>query len=177
MKRALWLLVIVSACDKKPAEATEAGSTAATSAALPPPSAAASASASAAPAGEAATWNGKYSIAAAAVYVPSDKDWKNVKLKTDDAQYLGDGALTLTVDPSGRVTGSSDGPPLGAALVDGHVEGGKLTATVRRKDPSDNGLTGTIVATITGDKLEGSMKLADSNTAVVREGKLTASKK
>ncbi len=100
-----------------------------------------------------------------------------MKLKTDEAQYLGDGTMTLDVDPSGRVTGSSDGPPLGATLVDGHVEDGKLTATIRRKDPSDNGLTGTLVATVTGNKLEGTMKLADANTAVVREGKLTATKK
>jgi hypothetical protein len=175
MKRAIVILLLLVACDKKPAENADAGAASATSAAMP--SASAVASASAAPAGAEATWNAKYSLAAAAVYVPSDKDWKNVKLKTDDAQFIGDGTLSLTVDPSGRVTGSSDGAPLGAALIDGHVESGKLTATVRRKDPSDNGLTGTIVATITGDKLEGTMKLADKDTTVVREGKLTASKK
>ncbi len=177
MKRALVLFVLLAACDKKPAETADAGAASATSAAIPPPAASASASASAAPAAETATWNAKYTIAVANVYVPSDKDWKNVKLKNDDAQYLGDGTLTLSVDPTGRVTGSSDGAPLGAAVIDGHVESGKLTGTVRRKDPSDNGLTGTIVATVTGDKLEGTMKLADANTAVVREGKLTASKK
>jgi hypothetical protein len=173
MKRASLLLVALIGCHKEPAPPpaeTEAGATVATSATAP--------TASAKPkTAEASTWSGKYSLAAAALYIPSDKDWKNAKFKNDEEKYLGEGSLTMNVDPSGRVSGTSDGPPLGAAVIDGLVEDGKLTANVRRKDPSDNGLTGTIFGTITGDKLEATMKLAEANAAVVREGKLSAQKK
>jgi hypothetical protein len=170
------LLVATAACgkDKASSAPAEAGAAAAASAGVLP-AAAQSASASA-QSGAPVTWNAKYTIAAASVYVPSDKDWKNVKLKTDESQYLGEGTLALTTDPTGRVAGASEGPPLGTAVLDGWLEGGKLTATVRRKDPTDNGLTGTLVATMTGDKLEGTLKLAEANAAVVREGKLTATK-
>jgi hypothetical protein len=178
MKRLVVLSVLaLFGCPKSqpPAEA-EAGATVATSAAAPVVSA--SASASAKPAGgEASTWSAKYTLTAGTLYIPTDKDWKNAKFKNDEAKYIGDGALTLSVDKDGRVTGTSEGPPIGDAVIDGLVEDGKISANVRRKDTSDNGLTGTIVGTITGDKLEGTMKLAEANAAVVREGKITASKK
>lgn len=178
MKRACWAFVLLAAlgCGKKdtPPEAAEAGATVATSAVAPVASAKPEAGA---PAGEASAWSGKYSLAAGTLYIPTDKDWKNTKFKNDEEKYLGEGTLTMNVDPTGRVTGSTDGPPIGAAVIDGHVEGTSFTANVRRKDPSDNGLTGTIFGTITGDKLEATLKLAEANAAVVREGKLSAQKK
>ena len=61
-------------------------------------------------------------------------------------------------------------------LLDGHLEGGTLTANVRRKDPADAGLTGTLIATVKGDKLDGEMKLAEANAAAVRGAKVTGTK-
>jgi hypothetical protein len=90
---------------------------------------------------------------------------------------LGDGEITIAVDASGRVSGATEGGPLGASVLDGTSDGKTLTATVRRKDPADEGLTGTLEAKVSGDSLEGTMKLAESNAAVVRVGKLEAKKK
>jgi len=177
MKRVCLFFVLVAiGCGKKdaPPDAPEAGATVATSAVAPVASAKPEAGAES----SASAWSGKYTLAAGTLYIPTDKDWKNAKqAKSDDTKLVGDGTLTMSVDASGRVTGSSDGPPIGDAVIDGHVDGTSFSANVRRKDPSDNGLTGTIFGTITGDKLEATLKLAESNAAVVREGKLTAQKK
>jgi hypothetical protein len=111
------------------------------------------------------------------MYVPAEKDWASVKFKNDEAKMLGDGDMTIVIDPSGRVSGGTEAGPLGASVLDGTSEGGKVTATLRRKDPTDEGLTGTLVATISGDALAGTMNLAESNAAVVRVAKLDAKKK
>jgi hypothetical protein len=165
------LAVALAACDKKPSAPADAGAT--TDATGP------SASASAKPAKPVpTTWTVKYSLAPATMYVPSSKDWKSVKFKNDTEKYVGDGTLSLTAQPDGRVTGESSGPPLGDALFAGELaDGGALSATVRRKDPADQGLTGTLTGKVSGDTLEGEMKLAESNAAVVREGKLSGVKK
>jgi hypothetical protein len=117
-----------------------------------------------------------YTVKPAAIYVPAHKDWASVKQKTDTEKLLGDGTLSLSVDAAGRVAGESTGGPLGTAILDGILDGAILSATVRRKDPKDEGLTGTLVATITADKLEGSMKLSEFNAAVVREATVTGKK-
>jgi hypothetical protein len=123
------------------------------------------------------SYAGKYSVAVGAMYVPDAKDWSSVKFKNDDSKMLGDGEMKIEVDPSGRVSGGTEGGPLGASVLDGQSDGTTLTATVRRKDPTDEGLTGTLEAKISGDAIEGTMKLAESNAAVVRVGKLEAKKK
>ena len=50
--------------------------------------------------------------------------------------------------------------PLGPATLEGLSSDGKLTATVRRKDPTDRGFTGTLVGSIVGDHVEGSMSVS-----------------
>lgn len=151
-----------------------------TSDAAPPRAASASASASSAAAPAAApkptTWSVKYAIAEGTLYIPDSKDWSATKFKNDKEKFLGEGTLSLTADPSGRVSGASEGGPLGNATFDGRLDDGALTATIRRKDPSDSGLTGTLVAKIDGETLEGQMKLAESNAAVVRVAKVSGTK-
>jgi hypothetical protein len=120
---------------------------------------------------------GKYVVTAGTMYVPAEKDWASVRFKNDDSKLLGEGNMTLAVDPAGRVAGTTEGGPLGAGILDGTSDGQTLTATLRRKDPTDDGLTGTLVATVTGDKVEGTMKLAEFNAAVVRVATFTAAKK
>ena len=124
-----------------------------------------------------ASFAGKYVVSVGTMYVPAEKDWASVKFKNDDSKLLGEGSVTLAIDEAGRVSGSTEGGPLGAAVIEGKRDGQTLAATIRRKDLADDGLTGTLVATVAGDKLEGTMKLAEFNAAVVRVGTLTATKK
>lgn len=124
-----------------------------------------------------ASFAGKYVVSAGTMYVPAAKDYASVKFKNDESKLLGDGELTLAIDAAGRVSGSTEGGPLGSAIIEGSSDGPALAATVRRKDPTDEGLTGTLVATVAGDKLEGTMKLAEFNAAVVRVATFTATKK
>ena len=123
------------------------------------------------------SYAGKYSVAVGAMYVPEAKDWSSVKFKNDESKMLGDGVINLDVDENGRVSGGTEGGPLGASVLEGRSDGTTLTATVRRKDPADEGLTGTLEAKVSGDSIDGTMKLAESNAAVVRVGKLEAKKK
>lgn len=131
----------------------------------------------AAPAGKTRSFAGKYTLTTGTMYVPTDKDWSSVKFKNDDSKLLGEGDIVLSVDPTGRVSGATESGPLGASVLEGRSDGGALAATVRRKDALDEGLTGTLVATISGDELAGTMKLSEWNAAVVRVAKLEAKTK
>ena len=187
MKRAMLFVAAIAlvGCPKKPSADADAGVTATTSASAmatgvilggdKPTDAGAAAKAPAA--ATETTWTGKYTVSAGTMYVPENKDWSSVKFKNDDTKLLGDGEIKLSVDPSGRVSGSTEAGPLGASIIEGMSENGALNATIRRKDLADLGLTGTLVAKITGDALEGTMNLAEANAAVVRIGKVDAKQK
>jgi hypothetical protein len=127
--------------------------------------------------GAGASFHGKYTLKPSTMYIPDDKDWKGVKFKNDESKHVGDGDITIDIDPSGRVSGSSEGGALGAAIIDGSRDGADVTATIRRKDPADEGLMGTLVGKIAGDKLEGTMRLSDANASSVREASFAIAKK
>lgn len=172
------LVLLLGACKKTEVTPEELDARAqAAVAAKTPPTTSADAAADAGPSTKTVTYAGKYSVAVGKMYVPDQKDWSSVKFKNDETKLLGDGEITLVVDGTGRVSGGTEAGPLGASVLAGTSDGTTLTATVRRKDPSDDGLTGTLVAKIAGDALEGTMKLAESNAAVVRVGKLEAKRK
>lgn len=171
-----WLALSI-ACNKTSGGGEPAGS-ASTSAALPSVSAAAAPSASAAPTNQPRTFTGTYSLTPATLYLGEGKDYANVKQAKDDpAKHVGEGALTLEIDPNNRVTGTIESGPLSPAVIDGSVVEGEVRANVRRKDPKDDGLTGTLMAKLTGEAGEGTLALAESNAAIVREGKLSLKKK
>ena len=179
---ALIALGALAACKKSEVtpdelDARAQAQSAAIAAKTPPASSAIEAGSDAGPSMKAVTYAGKYTVTAGKMYVPEQKDWSSVKWKNDETKMLGDGDLTLSVDGQGRVSGSTEAGPLGASVLEGISDGTTLTCTVRRKDPSDEGLTGTLVATIAGDALDGTMKLAESNAAVVREAKVDAKAK
>lgn len=170
MTRALVLGVLLAmGCGKPSASTTaEPGSSAS---ATPASSIAATTSASATPAAAPKTWRGTYKSAAASLDVPADfaKTWAHKDL----GGGTGDGAMTLSVDgATGRATGTLEGP-LGPALLAGDVASGTLTATVRRKDPTDRGFTGTLRATVTADRIDGTMTLASADGAMQRSASLT----
>jgi len=173
------LVLVLGACKKTEVtpEELDARAQAAVAAKTPPAASSADAAADAGPSTKTVTYAGKYSVAVGKMYVPDQKDWSSVKFKNDETKLLGDGEITLVVDGTGRVSGGTEAGPLGASVLEGTSDGTTLTATVRRKDPSDEGLTGTLVAKIAGDAVEGTMKLAESNAAVVREAKVEAKTK
>lgn len=178
------LLVVATVAGCKKSELTEEDRAAKASAAAAAEAGATAASTDAGGAAEAGTsartaksFAGKYAVSAGSMYVPENKDWASVKFKNDESKMLGDGELTIAIDGSGRVSGGSEAGPLGASVLDGKTDGTTLTATVRRKDPSDEGLTGTLQAKVAGDTIEGTMNLAESNAAVVRFARFQAKKK
>lgn len=163
-------------CKKSDPEGGPAPTESASAAAPGSAAAAGSAAASAAP-GKAATkggaFEGKYTTTAiTAITVPEAAKWKG----EEGNDGVGEGKIAVDVAADGRVTGTVDGA-LGAGLVDGQLEGDVLTATIRRKDPADNGFYGTIAAKLSGDKGEGTLNVSRGNAGLVREGKLTLAKK
>ena len=127
--------------------------------------------------GEAA-YAGTYEAKPAALYIPEHQDWKNTKQAKDDpAKHVGEGNLTIEVAADGRVTGTVDSGPASPGLISGLVEGTRLTATIRRKEAGDQGLTGSILGTVEGGQITGTGKLADATAAILREGKVSAKKK
>jgi len=105
------------------------------------------------------SWHGAYRSAVSTLTVPPD--WK--KVHWSDLQStagVGEGTMALTVDgPTGHLSGTVDGP-LGPATVDGVLADGNLAASLRRRDPSDQGFTGTLLGSLTGDHVEGTMNVS-----------------
>lgn len=185
MKRIVVTLVpllglLISACSKthptqeQPSSATSTTQASTDSSAEPPTPRA--------PAEPAApktrVFEGTYTTTPGTLYIPTGpSEYKMTKQAPDDGGLLGPGTLSLTVAPDGRVSGASTAGPLGDAVLEGVLEGDRLTASIRRKDPSDDGLTGTLVGTVHDGKLEGSMELANGNAGTLREAKLVAAQK
>jgi hypothetical protein len=95
--------------------------------------------------------------------------------KDDPSKHVGDGTMTLAVGSDRRVSGSIDSGPASPAVIEGSIVGSELRGGIRRKDPKDDGLTGTFTAN--AETGAGTMSLADSNGVALREGKLTLKKK
>jgi hypothetical protein len=158
------LMASISACEKDhgaaPAEAVEAA---------PSPRASVDGSAAsngAAAAGEggatssgavATAWSGSYKSEAASLYVPPELKARWRPEETDAG--LGDGQLTLTVDGSGQVRGTVEGP-LGPALVDGYLADGTISAVITRRDPHDHGFSGVLAGKASVAGLEGTMNVS-----------------
>jgi hypothetical protein len=124
----------------------------------------ASADASAAPRGGVVSWKGTYKSAEAGITLPKDVKWR----VPESTAGVGDGTLAFTVDPaSGRVQGTLDGV-LGPATLDGFAADRKVTAIVVRKDPSDQGFTGTLEGELADATGRGSVRLALADTSAVR---------
>jgi hypothetical protein len=127
-----------------------------------------------------ARWSGTYTCEPASIYVPDGKEWSGVKWRGDDAgDGIGQGTLTLRIDPaSRRVEGTLDGV-IGEAIVEGRFEDGALAASVERKAASDRGFTGTLIGTVPADKPEtmsGTMRLSLGDGRLIREGRFTATR-
>lgn len=168
---AVLLAPLLAACPKSTPPSAEDAQ------AAPPPSAAAPAEA-AAPEKKETTFAGSYTAAPGALYIPEEKEYERVKqAKEDPTKLVGEGKLSIVVSPDGRVSGTIDSGPAAPAVIEGSESDGKLTATVRRKDPADEGLTGVLTGTTAGGKLSGAMELATADGSVLREAKVSAEPK
>lgn len=169
----LVLVLLACACGRGSQEvpAGPAPSVVASSSAAAVASAAPSASVAAAGTAPQA-WHGKYTTTPGSLVVP--KDWAKTHWSSSDTTAgVGDGTMLLTVDPAThRITGTLDGA-IGAAVVEGLLGEGGLTATIRRKDPTDKGLAGTLVATASADKVTGTLTLTTGDGATLRSGTFT----
>jgi hypothetical protein len=127
--------------------------------------------ASSTPPGTPQTWHGAYRSSEATLTVPPD--WKKVHWSdTQSTAGIGDGTLALVVDgATGHLSGTVEGP-LGPATVDGMLSDGHVAATLRRRDPSDQGFTGTLLGAITGDHLDGTMNVSLGLASALRTATL-----
>ncbi len=130
------------------------------------PVASASAAASAKPASDGSgAWAGTYTATAGSLYVP---DWTGVKFRGEDASVgLGDGAMTVTLDATGRAAGTLDGA-LGATTLDGVLRDSAFSATLVPVDRA-KGFSGTAIGTREGDAITGTMRLSLPTGNVIRE--------
>ena len=119
-------------------------------------------------------WRGTYTSSAGALYIPPD--WKDVRWKVKETSAgIGEGAIAIQVDPSsGRITGTLEGP-LGPAAIDGLGSDGGLSASIARINPADEGFTGTIVASIVNDRVEGTMHVSLGDANAIRTATFTMS--
>jgi hypothetical protein len=170
----LVLATLLLGCTKATPDATgNAASASAAPSSSSPAIASAAASSSAAPAlAFPRSWKGTYKTAAATLAVPSA--WSKTHWSSSDAtEGVGEGTMTLVIDAATRrISGSVDGA-MGAALLDGQLGDGRLSAAIVRKDPTDKGLVGTLQATIAADKVTGTMSLSTGNGGTVRTGTFT----
>jgi hypothetical protein len=135
-------------------------------------SASASPSAKPSPApGAPSSWRGTYTSSAGALYVP---DELKVRWKAEDTSSgLGEGPLSLTVDPARGVVEGTLGGPLGPARVNGYVADGGLSATVVRSDPADHGYTGVLLGSVASDRVAGTFNVSPATGGAVRAGTFT----
>jgi hypothetical protein len=136
----------------------------------------ASASAAAAPKASdgSGAWTGTYTATTGSLFVP---DWTGVKFRGEDASVgLGDGAMNVSLDGSGRATGTLDGA-LGATAIDGVLREAAFSATLIAVDRA-KGFSGTAIGTRDGDAITGTMRLSLPTGNVIREAsfKLAAKK-
>ena len=173
MQRVSILVLVVYTCactradppgNKNPVAVASAVPVASASVASPPPVASA-------PAGSAAAFAGKYDSKAGTLYLPDSPEMKRVKWRGDESKDgLGPGELTLDIDADGRVHGEASGA-LGAMIVEGHAEGDHVGASLRRKDPTDGGFTGTLEGTRNAGTLGGELQVTGFDASVFRVAK------
>lgn len=123
------------------------------------------------------TWSGSYKSGAGTIYVPDGGEWSGTKWRGDDSgDGLGDGTLVVSIDPkSGNVKGVVDGPI--AATVYGAFAAGQLSATLAPKSTGD-AFTGTLLGTVSGDKLDGTMHVSSALDAhIIRSITFSLAKK
>lgn len=159
-------LLVVAACQNTPkSEPTpNASSVPASSAAAPSPPAPKAPS----KAWFEGAWRGAFQAELFRMEVPAGgvKEWK-----TDDgARASGPGELSLEVGADGTVTGSGKGA-LGELTVTGRFEGDRAALALAPATPG--GFQGVLLATRTGERLEGTLSASSGDSLQVRRAAVT----
>lgn len=164
--------VLVVGCGKK--DSSEPAPT------KPAASASASASASAAPemVEGPLTLTGAYTAKQGVVRTPDDAP---PFIHPDSKEGLGEGELEIVLPgKSGAVTGKAKGA-LGAQVLEGWLEDGKLTATLRPAEGATPAMWGLVEATVEGSGasrvIKGTVRASGRDGKVVREATFTLDKK
>jgi hypothetical protein len=113
------------------------------------------------------TWDGKFE---AKRFKPTlDPGVSDAEWAADDGKAaVGPGSMTLSVDASGRVSGSFEGA-LGQGTVSGATSPEGLRASLVAADPSAEGaMGGTVVVVTSGAELVGELRAASADARVVR---------
>ena len=165
--RGLIALTLVCSCAKSRADTTAASSTEDTREPAPPPS-------RPVPAQPPGTWQGTYQSSPGVLYIPPD--WKDVRGKVKETSGgLGPGTIEIQIDSTtGRILGTLAGP-LGPATIDGLASDGKLTATIARRNPADEGFDGTMVGAIAKDRADGTISVALPTASAIRSATFSLS--
>jgi hypothetical protein len=117
-------------------------------------------------------WSGSYASKPGSLYVYDGGEWKGFHFRGDDASIgLGEGKLSLTIDPKDPALHGTGTGPLGDVILTGASDAktGEVTFTLLRKDTTDRGFTGTGVGHITGKTLTGTMRLSRGDAHVIRD--------
>jgi hypothetical protein len=64
---------------------------------------------------------------------------------------------------------------LGPATLDGMVFDGRITATIARQSPNDQGFLGTLVGTISDGRCEGTLNVSLASASAIRSAVFTLS--
>lgn len=126
-----------------------------------------------------ASYSGTYSLVPATVYIPTTKDYANVKqVKDDPSKHVGDGTLTVSIDAAGTVSGTIDTGPAAPARIEGTLVADEIRGMVRRTDTTDDGLTGTFFCKLApADAPTGNLALTAATAAIVRSGTISLKRK
>jgi hypothetical protein len=103
---------------------------------------------------------------------------QGVKFHSDDSTAgVGEGTLTLTIDPSGRMTGTASGV-LGDMTISGLDRGGDFAASLR--PAAADGFTGTFIGSEPppgAAAMTGTMNLSDGKNELVRTATVQLARK
>jgi hypothetical protein len=109
---------------------------------------------------------GSYKAAPQLLHMP---DFTGTKWRGDDAGIaLGEGKISISLLPDGRVMGTMEAP-LGPSTIYGTHADGRVSATVRGEVGDDKAWVGTLSATATAGKLEGVLTMSSSRGNVARQ--------
>jgi hypothetical protein len=161
--RAVPLLLFIVACKGSPESAAPAASGAAAQSAAAAPVASAPAKAS-----YEGAWQGTYKAELLRIETTAGavKQWKD----DDGSKASGDGKLSFVAASDGTVTGSASGP-LGQHTISGKIEGDRVALSLIPAEA--DGFRGVILASQSGDAIQGTLSAATGDALQARRGTVT----
>jgi hypothetical protein len=120
-------------------------------------------------------WTGSYQSVAHRLDLPPKLGGLPIWKIDDGKRAVGQGKISMTVQPDGTIAGAASGP-LGDQALRGAMEGDAIAAKFVPMPADLSGYAGTLVARREGDHLTGTFAAATSDGLLAREGTLTLTK-